>query len=113
MKQKYLIPLALAAVGIYFILKSKKGKVTPVENPIPEPAPSPKIVKKGEIYIVNTQSSPLSLRPTPSTKLTAIGTLAKGSEIQAKPSEVDGWHEVYGNDGVFRGYVSSQYLLKK
>lgn len=122
MKPKYLVPLALAAVGIYFILKSKKGSKPQAVNPIPEPEkkmvdkPKPNAAAPTDIWIVNTQKDPLKLRPTPSTKLAAIGSYPKGTEIKARPSVVSGWHEVLDSSGTFPkvvGYVSSQFLVKK
>lgn len=121
MKPKYLIPLALVAIGAYLILRKKKDdKVVPV-NPLPEkPSTEPTKPKPSaapaDVWVVNTMTSPLQLRPTPSTSLKPIGSYPKGSEINARPSVVSGWHEVLNVSKSFPiviGYVSSKYLVKK
>lgn len=128
MKPKYIIPLALVAIGAYLILRKKKDDKAVAVNPLPEkpsseptkPSSEPTKPKpstaSADIWIVNTMTSPLQLRPTPSTSLNPIGSYPKGSEINARPSVVSGWHEVLNVSKSFPiviGYVSSKYLVKK
>jgi hypothetical protein len=59
---------------------------------------------------VNTQSSSLNIRQSPSTNSSVIGSLSKGSTIWARPSSTSGWHEYSSNGSSITGYVSSDYL---
>jgi hypothetical protein len=91
----------LTALGLYFILKPKKGsRTTPIEPPKP----------KYEKYKVITQTDPLNVRDTPDG--TKIGSLPKGSIIFAKESDTASWHEYSADGENTSGYVSSQYLEK-
>ena len=66
-----------------------------------------------EKYVVSTKLSNLNVRKTPDVKSEKIGSLAKGEEVFAKPSETFGWHE-YSKDGkTLTGYISSQHITKK
>jgi hypothetical protein len=132
MNKKNLQYLSLALIiagGYYFFMKGKKSKsngVVPMldepkpidEKPKPKPqpqAPSPNYDDVA-IYVVNTASGKLNIRGTASTKGIIVGTLNKGEEVKARPSSILGWSELVDNSGFFpkvKGYVSSQYLLKK
>jgi hypothetical protein len=64
-------------------------------------------------YKVNTSSSSLNVRNSPSATATIVGSLPKGSIIYAKPSSTSGWYEysVNGLSSAVAGYVSSAYLI--
>jgi len=67
-------------------------------------------------YIVKISSGKLNLRPTPSTKLSPIGSYVNGQEIYARHSVVKDWSEVLDTSGFFPkviGYVSSSYIVAK
>lgn len=63
-------------------------------------------------YVVNTSSTNVNVRKSPSTSSTVIGSVAKNAKIKARPSANIDWLE-YSKDGktVF-GYVSAAYLKK-
>lgn len=66
-----------------------------------------------EKYVVSTKFSSLNIRKTPDVKSEKVGSLAKGTEILAKPSSTAAWHE-YSQDGkTITGYISSQHITKK
>lgn len=64
-------------------------------------------------HIVSTKASNLNLRSIPSTSGNIIQSLPKGSEILAKPSQTEGWHEVSDDGKKVIGFVSSQFITKK
>lgn len=131
MKNKYILPLLIAAVGVYLIWQSQKKKSGEKET-LPPPPPSdggtppagggspelspPTTLTGVETYIVNTQTTNLNVRALPSTSSALVGTLLKGAEFKGRPASVSGWLEVVNT---FRptptiiGYVSSTYVLKK
>jgi uncharacterized protein YgiM (DUF1202 family) len=132
MNKKNLQYLSLALIiagGYYFFMKGKKSKSNGVVPMLDEPKPideKPKTQPQPKtpspnfddvaIYIVNTASGNLNIRGTASTKGIIVGTLNKGEEVKARPSSILGWSELVDNSGFFpkvKGYVSSQYLLKK
>lgn len=131
MKNKYILPIAIALVGVYFILTSSKkpkdelppagGQPTggsdtpPVGTGVGTTSP-PTTVQGVEKYIVKTTSGNLNIRSLPSTTSTIVGTVMSGTEISARPSKVSGWHEMINMlipQPSIVGYVSSAYIFKK
>jgi uncharacterized protein YgiM (DUF1202 family) len=55
----------------------------------------------------------LNLRDAPSTTSNIRQSLPKGSEILARPSQKEGWHEVSDDGKKVIGFVSSQFITKK
>lgn len=142
MKSKYWIPVGLATIGLYLLFKDKlpfgkkqqpikpDGTLTESTSSSGGSRPSKPsssststaTVPSGsawadvKTYIVNTATTPLNLRSTPSTSLAPIGSYPKGTEILAMPSGVSGWSAVVKKGGSFPeviGYVNSTYLLPK
>lgn len=68
---------------------------------------------KFEKFVINTNKGNLNMRDIPSTAGNIKQSLPKGTEILAKPSQKDGWHEVSDDGKKVVGYVSSQYIIKK
>lgn len=136
MNKKNLQYLSLALIiagGYYYFVRNKKSSGTgivptldeapkPIDekpkstiDPLKTPSTSPNYGDVA-IYVVNTASGVLNIRGTASTKGIIVGTLNKGEEVKARPSSIVGWSELIDNTGFFpkvKGYVSSQYLLKK
>lgn len=103
--------LALGA-GVYFIFKPKLDDKD--DKGDKDDKDDTKIVgSQFEKYIVNTSKSNLNMRDIPSTAGNIKQSLPKGTEILAKPSQKEGWHEVSDDGKKVVGYVSSQYILKK
>lgn len=133
MNKKNLQYLSLALIiagGYYFFMRGKKSKSNGVVPMLDEPKPidekpktqlEPKPTSSPNygdvaIYVVNTASGKLNIRGTASTKGIIVGTLNKGEEVKARPSSILGWSELIDDTGFFpkvKGYISSQYLLKK
>jgi len=104
-------------IGGYFIYRQFSGKKT-YDNAVKPPAPpktggaapAPTAYSK---YIVDTLLTNLNVRDTPSTSGAKVGSLAKGTEIFAKPSSTAGWFEYSANGTTSSGFVSASYLKAK
>lgn len=65
-----------------------------------------------EKYIVDTLVTNLNVRQSPSSSSAKVGSLAKGTVINARPSSTSGWFEYSSDGAVTTGYVSADYLKK-
>jgi len=99
--------LALGA-GAYFIFKPKKDDLLDDKDDDKDDDS-----KKFEKYTITTQKGNLNMRDIPSTSGNIRQSLPKGTEILARPSEKEGWHEVSDDGKKIVGFVSSQYITKK
>jgi uncharacterized protein YgiM (DUF1202 family) len=104
--------LALGA-GAYFIFKPKKDDLLDDNDDKDDKDDKDDDDKKFEKYIIATQKGNLNLRDIPSTSGNIKQSLPKGTEILARPSEKEGWHEVSDDGKKIVGFVSSQYITKK
>ena len=124
MKKKNLIiggvALALAAAGVFLLLRKRKPGGTSGTSGTSETGTSGTSGTSGSMsgmapfqkYTVTTSSSNLNVRKQPNTSSEIIGSLPKSSTIFARPSGNVGWHE-YSSDGINNsGFVSSQYITK-
>ena len=98
-------------IGGYLIYKYMKGNkpVIPVINPNNPPSPNPPNpapASNCKSYTVVTQTSNLNIRQSPNTSSAIVGSLPKGSSVNAKESSTSGWMQLCDR----AGYVSSQYL---
>jgi hypothetical protein len=93
----------------------KSDDVTPQDGTTPTPiTPTTTPTNSDyEKYVVNTQSTPLNIRKTPSPSGKKIGKLDKGQVVLLRKSTTDGWMELTTNGKVTMGYVSSQYVTKQ
>ena len=64
-------------------------------------------------YIVKTNGSALNVRQEPNTKSSIVKKYLNGTVINARKSEVEGWHEVLEQGEGSIGYVSSSFIVKK
>lgn len=103
------IALLLTGAGLYLILKGAKPKdTTPDQDPVP---PKPPIPSGGySKFRVETLSSNLNVRQSPTTSSGIVTSLPKGTVINAKPSGTSGWYEYSENGTTATGYVSSLYI---
>lgn len=107
--------IALGA-GAYFIFKPKlKDKDDDKDDKDDDDKDDNKddAGSKFEKFVINTNKGNLNMRDIPSTYGNIKQSLPKGTEILAKPSQKDGWHEVSDDGKKVVGYVSSQYIIKK
>jgi len=105
--------LALGA-GAYFIFKPKiDDKDDKDDNDDKDDDDKDDDGSKFEKFVINTKKGNLNMRDIPSTTGNIKQSLPKGTEILAKPSQKDGWHEVSDDGKKVVGYVSSQYIIKK
>ena len=106
--------LALGA-GAYFIFKPKKDDLLDDKDDDKDDKEDDKDddSKKFEKYTITTQKGNLNMRDIPSTSGNIRQSLPKGTEILARPSEKEGWHEVSDDGKKIVGFVSSQYITKK
>ena len=110
--------LALGA-GAYFIFKPKKDDLLDDKEDDKDDKEDDKEddkdddSKKFEKYTITTQKGNLNMRDIPSTSGNIRQSLPKGTEILARPSEKEGWHEVSDDGKKIVGFVSSQYITKK
>lgn len=61
-------------------------------------------------YTVNTVSTPLNVRQSPSTSSKVIASIPKGTVVKAKASGTKDWLAVSKDGKTTYGYVASQYL---
>lgn len=100
-------------VGAYFIFRPKKNDKSDKKIDDKKDADIVDTPSSFLPHIVTTKSSNLNLRSIPSTSGNIIQSIPKGSEILAKPSETQGWHEVSDDGKKVIGFVSSQFITKK
>ena len=104
-KKQMLLFAVPIIIGLYLIFKPKVTKLPPLPKPKPQ--------GDFEKYIVTTNSSNLNVRTEPSTNGEILTTIAKGTEIFARPFSDTGWSEYSKNGSEADGYVSSDFLTKK
>ena len=97
-------------VGAYFILKPKKDDSLDKKDDDKDDKDDDKEFEK---YTITTQKGNLNMRDIPSTSGNIKQSLPKGTEILARPSQKEGWHEVSDDGKKIVGFVSSQYITKK
>lgn len=103
-------------VGAYFIFKPKlqdKDEKDDKDDDDKDDDNKDDAGSKFEKFVINTNKGNLNMRDIPSTSGNIKQSLPKGTEILAKPSQKDGWHEVSDDGKKVVGYVSSQYIIKK
>lgn len=64
-------------------------------------------------YTVNTVSTPLNVRQSPSTSSKVIASIPKGTVVKAKASGTKDWLAVSKDGKTTFGYVSAQYMKVK
>ena len=102
-------------IGAYFIYRQFKGKKTytaAVKQQGGQPNEQPNVQTPFAKYIVETLVTALNVREQPSVTSAKIGSVAKGSQIFARPSSTSGWFEYSSNGTTKTGYVSADYLKK-
>ena len=90
------------------------GAARPLPTPTPTPAPLPAL-QEGEYYAkvqLETKSSSLNVRETPSTSARIMDQLAHGRRliVSGEPNE-EGWVSVHTAE--VSGYVKIEYLVKE
>jgi uncharacterized protein YgiM (DUF1202 family) len=64
-------------------------------------------------YVVKTSGDALNVRKEPNSSSVVVKKYPNGTVINARKSQVSGWHEVLEQGLGVVGYVSSQYIVKK
>lgn len=110
-----LIVLGVVAIGAsaYFIFKKDEKDDDEIEKDDIDDKDEKKLDTGFNIHIVSTSKGNLNLRDAPSTTSNIRQSLPKGSEILARPSQTQGWHEVSDDGKKVIGFVSSQFITKK
>lgn len=108
----YSLPFLVGGVLIYSYLRRRKK--------LREAKPDSQNSNSGQIsdsfsnfrteYFVNTSSGNLNVREKPSATSQIVGSLARGSKVFGRPSNITGWIEVSRNGSTSLGFASSQFL---
>jgi hypothetical protein len=110
------IAIALGLTGAYLLISNlakAKGKVgSKAINTQGTNLEEIKIVIPIK-YIVKTSGSALNVREEPNTKSSIVKKYLNGTVINARKSNVEGWHEVLEQGLGSIGYVSSSFIVKK
>lgn len=64
-------------------------------------------------YVVKISSGVLNVRQSTDATSKIVGTLKKGTSINANESSIKGWHRLLDDKGILVGYVSSKYIVAK
>ena len=116
------IGMALVLTGVYLLIsklsKANSKKITDLKNgdkPINTQGTNLEEIKIviPIKYIVKTSGSALNVRKEPNTTSSIVKKYLNGTIINARKSEVEGWHEVLEQGEGSIGYVSSKFIVKK
>ena len=100
-------------VGAYFIFRPKNDELKDGDKNNDDKKDDVVEGSSFDKYIVSTNKGNLNMRDIASTSGNIKQSLPKGSEILARPSQKEGWHEVSDDGKKVVGFVSSQYITKK
>lgn len=123
--KKYILPVAIGAAGIWFIMKQMKGKKmgnkkvggtdmggATSQEPTPAEKPVSSASEGVSQYTVTTASSALNMRSSAGLTSPVIGKLEKGSTVYGRATSDSQWIEITDADGNNKGYAASMYLTK-